>query len=138
MEENHHVTNNTWPILKFITKEEIESQQLGLLKEDVDGHIFKVASKKEIDSIEQGNRVSVTLLDVETSENKCIGFIQKLNGIYMLGWNEVLQMRNINAGDLIGLQCASSSNTFKFILVEKGMCLKLVGTLGNVCLDRLD
>ncbi|CAL5403968.1 unnamed protein product [Camellia sinensis] len=100
-------------------REEIESQQLDLLREDVDGHIFKVASKKEIDSIEQGNRVSVTLLDVETSENKCIGFIQKLNGRYMLGWNEVLQMRNINAGDLIGLQYASSSNTFKFILVNK-------------------
>ena len=115
--------SNSWPIIKIITEEELNSKQLELLKEDFDEHI---ANRANIATLEEGNRVSITFSDYEAGGNKSSGFIRKANGSYILGWKAVLRKGNINAGDLIGLQYNSSSNTFKFILVDQGMFLKTI------------
>ena len=100
-----------------------------MLKEDFEGHI---ANRANIATLEEGNRVSITFSDYEAGGKKSSGYIQKVNGSYILGWKAVLQKGNINAGDLIGLQYNSSSNTFKFILVDQGMFLKTIWH--NICI----
>lgn len=118
--------NYPWLIRKAVESSEITTGKLVLSHNDMFDHVFRYWTLEMCNHVVEGGRYLVTLFDF-TDEKKPRGyqsehtFLERgLNETYLLGWLDIVQKREFNAGDEVGLFWDVRTEVFHFKLMRRG------------------